>query len=129
MIAHTPLLYKRDWALMNDPTTDHDNGPGGWLAHSKPQPNMYMFYRHEPTAGISLKLWNSLPNETPQPVPDPPGHFRMDVSEWDKVRGGQLMGNRNWISVPDPLNPGATIIYEIVSVQVGGSCEVFAVPI
>ena len=124
--AHTPFIHHDEWFRINSSTWDYDPGTGGFQEQGG---DLYHFYLHLPPEGHTLKLWNGVvaPGQTPVPDPDPPDSFFMPHEEWNKIKGGRLMDNRNWIVVD--TGHRTADLFEVVSVQIDDVRYIMAVKI
>ena len=125
--ALTPFILRDDWRDMNHPDTHFDPDPvhGGFQF---PDGTVKRWYLHIPNEGETLKLWDGVNiDQKPTPEPDPPGNFYLPQEEWDKIKGGRLLENRNWVAVYD--GPHMARLFELVAVLLGEHSHVVAVQI
>lgn len=124
--AHTPFLKEIEWLRINSQGWDHDPASGGFRnSHGE----LFHWYLYKPGPGRTLALWDGQdPAQEPVPAPDPSGNFFVPPEEWNKIKGGTLMGNRNWVSVDHPATQTADL-FEIVSVQIDNVRHIAAVKI
>ncbi len=94
--ALTPLIHHHEFDQVKgmdyDPdTVGFNSGEGTWYWHL-----------HHPEEGPTLALWGgegSDVGQTPVPEPQPKGKFFMPADDWNNVKDGRLLENRNRVIV------------------------------
>lgn len=116
-----PIVHEDTWnELSLDGVVWEDGGFVTPLVPDSPPKFLYLFHpRHTPREHQVLALWDGghpLPVQEPDPLPEPGKMYKMPREDWERIRGGILTENFNWVMVPDPEgNTGE--LFEILAME------------